>query len=132
MARAWFRDVDEKGKLRGLGTGFIVLDLLLRQGIADLIFSQESCSVTNREGKGRAPSRWVPRGRERRGGARLSAAERREGRECTRSWAEKEVGPRGVAGWASAEGSPGKPSPLFFSFFILSGPHVYITDWTKS
>ena len=57
---------------------------------------RECGPVPIREEEGAA--RWVPRGSERRGGARPSAAERREGRECA---------PTAWADWAACERARG-------------------------
>ena len=119
MARAWFRDVDEKGKLRGLGTGLIVLGLLLRQGITDLIFSQESCSVTNMEGEGEGAASVGPTWQREKGWG-PAVSNRKEGGEGVRA-----PGPRKKLG---RMGSLAGPRPkvhqvslllFFFSFFLF-------------
>ena len=87
MARAWLRDIDEKRKLRGLGTGFIVLGLLVRQENRgfDLLPGVLLGYEQGKE-KGRALPRWVPCGSERRGGACLPARERKGRRWSARGW----------------------------------------------
>ena len=102
----------------------------------------------NEEGEGAA--RWVPHGSERRGGTRLSAAERREGREralpvqnaswaaghWAATWPLRDAGEETELGWllqrlAWAEGEEGRRgaglrarsrelSPFFRFFYFLS------------